>query len=77
MRILFTSTPAHGHLLPMIPTMRAAAAAGHQIAVMTHPSIAALAPGVPVVPAGPDLATTLADVARRTGANPLADRPSG
>ncbi|MCZ2849925.1 glycosyltransferase [Modestobacter sp. VKM Ac-2978] len=73
MRILFTSTPAYGHLLPMIPLMRAASAAGHETALMTHRSVAPLAADVRLLPAGPDLATTLADVSRRTGAEPLED----
>ncbi len=33
MRILFASWPAHGHLLPMVPLIRAAQRAGHEIVV--------------------------------------------
>jgi UDP:flavonoid glycosyltransferase YjiC (YdhE family) len=35
MRILFTSRPAFGHLHPLIPLARAAAAAGHEVAFAT------------------------------------------
>ncbi|MBD2103167.1 glycosyltransferase [Leptolyngbya sp. FACHB-261] len=33
MRILFTTWPAHGHLLPMLPLIRTAQRAGHEIVV--------------------------------------------
>jgi len=42
MRILFSSTPAFGHVLPMLPLARAARRAGHETALLTHPPIASL-----------------------------------
>ncbi len=33
MRVLFTTWPAHGHLLPMLPLVRAAQRAGHDVVV--------------------------------------------
>jgi UDP:flavonoid glycosyltransferase YjiC (YdhE family) len=71
MRILFSATPAHGHLLPLMPLIRAAAAAGHDVAVLTSVGasgvVAEELPGVPVLPAGPmPLEFSLA-AAERTG----------
>lgn len=40
MRILFTASPLIGHLRPMLPLLRAAAAAGHEIVVATGPDLA-------------------------------------
>jgi UDP:flavonoid glycosyltransferase YjiC (YdhE family) len=39
-RVLFTSCPAYGHLLPMLPLIRAAARAGHEVRVATGPDLA-------------------------------------
>ncbi len=41
MRMLFTTNPLMGHLLPMVPLMRAARAAGHEVVVATGPDLAA------------------------------------
>ena len=35
LRVLFTGVPAYGHLLPMLPMMRAATRAGHDVRVAT------------------------------------------
>ena len=35
LRVLFTGCPAYGHLLPMLPMMRAATRAGHDVRVAT------------------------------------------
>ena len=58
MRILVTTNPAYGHLLPMLPLMNAARSAGHEVVVATG---ADLAPevrrhGFPVWAVGPTLA---------------------
>lgn len=37
MRILFTSTPGYGHVLPMLPLARAALLSGHQVRWATGP----------------------------------------
>ncbi|MFJ3671100.1 glycosyltransferase [Streptomyces sp. NPDC090106] len=77
MRILFSGTPAFGHLLPLLPLERAARAAGHRTAVLTHPSMAdALAPTA-VVPAGPTLEAVMTEVHRRTGADAATDMSPG
>jgi UDP:flavonoid glycosyltransferase YjiC (YdhE family) len=39
-RVLFTSCPAYGHALPMLPLMRAAERAGHEVRVATGPDLA-------------------------------------
>lgn len=38
-RVLFTSCPAYGHALPMLPLIRAAARAGHDVRVGTGPDL--------------------------------------
>lgn len=39
MRILIGSWPGYGHLLPMVPLVRAAQAAGHEVLVTTGPDL--------------------------------------
>lgn len=53
MRILFSSVPAHGHALPMMPIARAAMAAGHEVSLVTHGALRDLVDPVPLLPAGP------------------------
>ena len=38
-RVLFTSCPAYGHALPMLPLIRAAVRAGHDVRVATGPDL--------------------------------------
>ena len=54
-RLLFTSTPAYGHLLPMLPLMRAALEAGHEVRVATGPDFVRVgqARGLHTVGVGP------------------------
>jgi UDP:flavonoid glycosyltransferase YjiC (YdhE family) len=40
MRILVTTSPLMGHLRPMLPLLRAAGAAGHEVVVATGPDLA-------------------------------------
>ena len=42
MRVLFGSWPAYGHLLPMVPLIRAAQRAGHEVVVSSGGDMAAL-----------------------------------
>ncbi|MER8225766.1 glycosyltransferase [Streptomyces sp. NPDC094143] len=77
MRILFSSTPAFGHLLPMLPLSAAARRAGHELALLSHPSMASSAAGMPLLPAGPDLPETLEDIARRTSIDAMRDLAAG
>ncbi|WP_249998644.1 TIGR03086 family metal-binding protein [Actinoplanes sp. M2I2] len=59
MRILFSSVPAYGHLLALLPLARAAVRAGHEVALLTHPSMGAAAPSLTLLAAGPSQAETL------------------
>ena len=38
-RVLFTSCPAYGHVLPMLPLARAAGRAGHDVRIATGPDL--------------------------------------
>ncbi|WP_151485270.1 glycosyltransferase [Streptomyces albicerus] len=69
MRILFSGTPAFGHLLPMLPLERVARRAGHATAMLTHSSMAEAVAPAPVLHAGPTVEAVLAEVTRRTGAD--------
>lgn len=53
--MLFTSSPAYGHVLPMLPLLRAAARAGHDVRLATGPDLVAplAARGLDVHPVGP------------------------
>src|SRR5688500_13435227 len=72
MRILFSSVPQHGHLLPLLPLARAFRDRGHEVAVLTAAGMApVLAPqGLELLAAGPLPDVLFAEVARRTGADP-------
>jgi UDP:flavonoid glycosyltransferase YjiC (YdhE family) len=54
-RVLFTSCPAYGHVLPMLPLVRAALRSGHDVRVATGPDLVAplTARGLDVHPVGP------------------------
>ncbi|WP_244199765.1 glycosyltransferase [Amycolatopsis thailandensis] len=71
-RILFSSVPQHGHLLPLLPLARAFRDRGHNVAVLTAAGMApVLAPqGLDLLAAGPLPDVLFAEVARRTGADP-------
>jgi UDP:flavonoid glycosyltransferase YjiC (YdhE family) len=73
MRILFSGTPAYGHLLPQLPLERAARRAGHTTAFLTHPSLASVVAPAPVLPAGATLEATLMEFQRRTGKDATTD----
>ncbi|WP_394615826.1 glycosyltransferase [Lentzea sp. JNUCC 0626] len=72
MRILFSSVPQHGHLLPLFPLARAFQERGHDVAVLTAAGMAPViaAQGLGHLPAGPLPDVLFAEVARRTGADP-------
>lgn len=63
MRILFASTPGAGHVGPLVPFARAAAAAGHDV-LLAAPGVAARRTGLPLwaVPEAPDRAVRWAPV---------------
>ncbi|WP_030900050.1 glycosyltransferase [Streptomyces sp. NRRL F-5126] len=75
MRILFSSTPAHGHLLPQLPLARAFRDRGDDVAVMTAGAFApVLAPeGIELLGVGPTADVLFAETARRTGADAATD----
>jgi UDP:flavonoid glycosyltransferase YjiC (YdhE family) len=78
MRLLFSAVPAHGHVLPLVPFIRAAAHLGHDVAVMTsavmEQPLALEVPDVTFLAAGPDQAAISALVAERfQGADPVND----
>jgi UDP:flavonoid glycosyltransferase YjiC (YdhE family) len=54
-RVLFTSCPAYGHALPLLPVIRAAERAGHDVRLATGPDLAGplAARGIDVHAAGP------------------------
>jgi UDP:flavonoid glycosyltransferase YjiC (YdhE family) len=72
MRILFSSVPQHGHLLPLLPLARAFKNRGHEVAVLTAAGMAPVvaAQGLDLRAAGPLPDVLFAEVARRTGADP-------
>ncbi len=74
-RILFSSTPAHGHLLPLLPLARAFRDRGDDVAVLTAGAFAPLldAEGISLLPAGPTADVLFAESARRTGVDAAAD----
>lgn len=80
MRILFSSVPQHGHLLPLLPLARAFRERGHEVAVLTAAGMAPVvaAQGLELRAAGPMPDALFAEVARRTGADPAgAPTPEG
>ncbi|MET7994343.1 glycosyltransferase [Amycolatopsis sp. NPDC005232] len=74
MRILFSATPAHGHIIPLLPLARSFRAQGDDVALLTAGSLASSFVGEGMVPlaAGPALDVLMGEVMRRTGADPLA-----
>ncbi|MFJ3405116.1 glycosyltransferase [Promicromonospora sp. NPDC090134] len=75
MRILFSSTPAHGHLLPLLPLARAFRDRGDQVGVLTAAAFGPLldAEGIELLPAGPTADVLFAESGRRTGVDAAAD----
>ncbi len=70
MRIAFTTNPALGHLLPLVPLAQAARDAGHDVVVVGGASLAAAvrdAGLVHVVAGPPDLPSVFARVPERNG----------
>jgi UDP:flavonoid glycosyltransferase YjiC (YdhE family) len=79
MRVLFSSTAGHGHVLPLLPLARAFLAAGHEVALATGASWEARArsEGLELLPAGveAEVAEALNESLRQTLAVlPIAER---
>ncbi|MFD7286740.1 glycosyltransferase [Streptomyces sp. NPDC059863] len=72
MRILFSSTPAHGHLLPQFPLAHAFRERGDDVAFLTAGGLAPVLAreGFDLLPAGPTMDVLVADFIRRTGERP-------
>ncbi|MFD6534391.1 glycosyltransferase [Streptomyces sp. NPDC060184] len=69
MRILFSSTPAHGHLLPELPLARAFRDRGDKVAAITSAGFGPLltAENITLFPVGPEMPELLAEAARLAG----------
>ncbi|MEV6421367.1 glycosyltransferase [Streptomyces sp. NPDC051662] len=72
MRILFSSTPAHGHLLPQLPLAHAFRERGDDVAFLTAGGLAPVLAreGFDLLPAGPTMDVLVADFTRETGERP-------
>jgi UDP:flavonoid glycosyltransferase YjiC (YdhE family) len=80
MRILFSTTPALGHVLPLLPLARALSRRGHTVGFVTAAAMRSPIEdeGFEPLAAGPTLEVLFAEVARRTGTDPAADpTPTG
>ncbi|SIN40520.1 glycosyltransferase [Micromonospora cremea] len=75
MRVLFSTTPAFGHFLPLLPLARAFRRQGHDVAVVTAVGMTPLiAPeGIELLPAGPMPDVLFAEVGRKLGLNPATE----
>lgn len=74
MKILFSATPAYGHVLPLVPLMQAAVGLGHSVGLLTSAGFRAdvsaeLPVEVEFLEAGAMPGDFSADAARRTGAD--------
>ncbi|GAA1376565.1 glycosyltransferase [Catellatospora chokoriensis] len=69
MRILLSSTPAYGHILPLLPLARAFRDRGDSVALITAEAMAPVVAGedIEFLPAGPDSLAAVAEVLRTTG----------
>ena len=74
MRFLFTTNPLMGHFLPMVPLIRAARAAGHEVIVATgfDPRDAVRRHGFPLWLVGPRFAEVRAELLASAGTDDLA-----
>lgn len=66
-RILFSSVPSAGHLLPLLPLADAAADAGHETAFLSAANMARYLGDRTLLLAGPESSAILAETERRTG----------
>ncbi|MFI0467188.1 glycosyltransferase [Saccharopolyspora sp. 5N102] len=75
MRVLFSTTPQHGHLLPLLPLARAFQNRGDDVAVLTSGTLQpVLEPeGLHLLSAGPTATELLAEVSTRTGVDAAHD----
>ena len=73
MRVLLSSIPQHGHLLPLLPLARALRAQGDEVAFLTGAGMQPVLSieDIPLLPAGPMPDALGKETVRRTGANPF------
>lgn len=71
MRVLFSSTPAFGHLLPLLPLARAARDAGDDVAILTAEEMGAVVAPLPLLSAGPTFSAISEEYYRRAGPSPV------
>ncbi|WEP00557.1 glycosyltransferase (plasmid) [Streptomyces sp. FXJ1.172] len=79
MRIIFSSTPAHGHLMPLLPLARAFRDRGDDVAVLASAAFGPMldAERLPLLAIGPEMPDLLAEGARRAGVDdPTAPSPA-
>jgi UDP:flavonoid glycosyltransferase YjiC (YdhE family) len=78
MRILFSSGPGVGHILPSLPLARALRERGDEVALLTADVMSSVVAGedIDVLPAGPGPDVLVAEIARRTGADLFAGPPT-
>ncbi|MFJ4848730.1 MULTISPECIES: nucleotide disphospho-sugar-binding domain-containing protein [unclassified Streptomyces] len=71
MRVLMFNNPLTGHFLPLLPLAWALRKQGHAVAFVSAPAMAGAvgAEGFELIPAGPSVDVTVAEVGRRTGAD--------
>jgi UDP:flavonoid glycosyltransferase YjiC (YdhE family) len=71
-RVLFSSTPAYGHVQPMLPLALAFRDAGHDVMVAVAPALAprVVAAGLTAVPAGDDFPAWWQELTRRHPGQP-------
>jgi UDP:flavonoid glycosyltransferase YjiC (YdhE family) len=74
-RIIFSGSPAYGHIIPQLPLARAFSDLGHTVAVVAAKSVAPLLDGEPadLLPVGPEVPVLLAEVQRTTGRDLMRD----
>ncbi|MEH1164401.1 glycosyltransferase [Micromonospora sp. CPCC 205539] len=75
MRVLFSTTPAFGHFLPLLPLARAFRRQGHDVAVVTAVGMTPLISpeGFELLAAGPMPDALFAEVGRKLGINPATE----
>lgn len=71
MKVVFSSIPAFGHLLPLLPLARAARDAGDDVAILTAEEMDAVVAPLPLLAAGPTFSAISEEFHRRAGPSPV------